>query len=222
MSTTATAPIDTHVESPLAHLSEEQLDQLGREFDAIRDRVMAELGDRDRRYIESMIEMQRRLAVLGRILLLASRNRAGWWAGTASLSAAKILENMEIGHNVMHGQWDWMNDPDINAAVWEWDSVCPSDQWKHGHNVVHHTWTNVRGMDRDIGYEILRTTSATPWHPAYLAQPIYNALLGLLFEWGVGVHEIDFRRLPGATPEERATQLELFRGFVRKAGRQVA
>ncbi|NIB33044.1 hypothetical protein HBB16_17035 [Pseudonocardia sp. MCCB 268] len=27
------------------------------------------------------------------------------------LSIAKILENMEIGHNVMHGQWDWMRDP---------------------------------------------------------------------------------------------------------------
>jgi fatty acid desaturase len=25
-------------------------------------------------------------------------------AGTVGLSAAKIVENMEIGHNVMHGQ----------------------------------------------------------------------------------------------------------------------
>jgi hypothetical protein len=54
-----TAPIDTQSESPLAHLSEEQLEQLAREFDAIRDRVTADLGERDRRYIESMIEMQR-------------------------------------------------------------------------------------------------------------------------------------------------------------------
>src|SRR6476469_8723579 len=104
---TTTAPIDTRVENPLAHLSAEQLDELAREFDAIRDRVTADLGSRDRRYIESMIEMQRRLAVLGRVLLLGSRNRAAWGAGTAALSAAKILENMEIGHNVMHGQWDW-------------------------------------------------------------------------------------------------------------------
>src|SRR3954471_10595818 len=101
MSVTTTAPIDTHIESPLAHLSEEQLDELGREFDAIRDRVQAELGERDRRYIESMIEMQRRLAVLGRIILLAADKRPAWLAGTASLSAAKVLENMEIGHNVM-------------------------------------------------------------------------------------------------------------------------
>ncbi|HET7416185.1 MAG TPA: acyl-CoA desaturase, partial [Solirubrobacterales bacterium] len=127
---TATAPVDTHAESPLAHLTQEQLDQLAQEFDAIRDRVMAELGDRDRRYIESMIEMQRRLAVLGRLLLLGSRNRGAWALGTSALSAAKILENMEIGHNVMHGQWDWMNDPRIHSSTWDWDTASTAEAWK--------------------------------------------------------------------------------------------
>ena len=94
-----------------------------REFDAIHDEVFAELGDRDRRYIVSMIEMHRRLVVLGRVLLLASRRKPAWVAGTATLSLAKILENMEIGHNVMHGQWDWMNDPQINSSTWDWDSA---------------------------------------------------------------------------------------------------
>jgi NADPH-dependent stearoyl-CoA 9-desaturase len=149
--TTAAPPIDTQEQSPLAHLSEEQLTELAREFDAIRDRVMNELGDRDRRYIEGMIEMQRRLAVLGRILLLASRNRTGWWAGTSALSAAKILENMEIGHNVMHGQWDWMNDPRIHSSTWDWDTASTAEAWKHSHNYVHHTYTNIRGKDKDLG-----------------------------------------------------------------------
>src|SRR6476620_10123836 len=90
----------TEIESPLARLSDEQVEELAREFDAIRDRVRAELGDRDRRYIESMIEMHRRLAVISRVLLLAAGNRPARLAGTAALSAAKILENMEIGHNV--------------------------------------------------------------------------------------------------------------------------
>jgi len=67
--TTATAT--TEIESPLSRLSAEQIDRLADEFDAIRDRVSAELGERDRRYIESMIEMQRRLAVISRVLLLA-------------------------------------------------------------------------------------------------------------------------------------------------------
>src|SRR6185312_2419889 len=134
----------TEAPSPLAHLSPEQLDELAREFDAIRERVSADLGDRDRSYIESMIAMQRRLAVIGRVLLLASRYRPAWIAGTATLSMAKILENMEIGHNVLHGQWDWMNDPHIHSSTWDWDTASTKEAWKHSHNYVHHTYTNIR------------------------------------------------------------------------------
>ncbi len=144
------------IESPLTRLTSEQLDQLGRELDAIHDEVKAELGDRDRRYIVSMIEMHRRMVVLARILLFASRYRPAWLAGTTLLSLAKILENMEIGHNVMHGQWDWMNDPQINSSTWDWDSASTPEAWKHSHNYVHHTYTNIRGKDRDLGYEIMR------------------------------------------------------------------
>jgi NADPH-dependent stearoyl-CoA 9-desaturase len=190
-----TAPIDTHEESPLAHLSAAQLERLGDEFDAIRDRVLAELGDRDRRYIESMIEMQRRLAVLGRVLLLVSRRRPAALAGTASLSAAKILENMEIGHNVLHGQWDWMNDPRIHSSTWDWDTASTADAWKHSHNYVHHTFTNIRGKDKDLGYEIMRIDPHQPWHPVYLLQPVYNLLLMAFFEWGVAVHDLDFEAI---------------------------
>jgi fatty acid desaturase len=153
--------------------------------------------------------------------------RASWaltGAGMVGLGLAKILENMEVGHNVMHGQWDWMQDPEINSTVWEWDNVCPADQWKHGHNVLHHTWTNVLGMDRDIGYEIFRITPEQPWHPAYLAQPVYNAILMLLFEWGVGVHEVDIvgLRTGKLTAEQRAGELKKLKQFSQKAGRQIA
>jgi fatty acid desaturase len=222
MTTTATStpPVDTEVENPLAHLSEEQLDELGREFDAIRDRVMAELGDRDRRYIESMIEMQRRLAVAGRILLLASRNRTGWWAGTASLSAAKILENMEIGHNVMHGQWDWMNDPRIHSSTWDWDTASTAEAWKHSHNYVHHTYTNIRGKDKDLGYEIMRIDPAQKWHPVYLAQPIYNLILAALFEWGVALHDLDFEAIRKGHKPMPQVKREL-KGIAGKAKAQI-
>src|SRR5664279_2735933 len=193
--TTTTAPLDTQPQSPLAHLSAERLEELGREFDAIRDRVLGELGERDRRYIESMIAMQRRLAVLGRALLLLSRHRAPALAGTASLSAAKILENMEIGHNVLHGQWDWMNDPRINSSTWDWDTASTAEAWKHSHNYVHHTFTNIRGKDKDLGYEIMRIDPLQKWHPVYLFQPLYNLLLAAFFEWGVALHDMDYEAI---------------------------
>src|SRR3982074_2632243 len=111
----------TMIESPLARLSGEQIQEVEREFDAIHDEIFAELGDRDRRYIVSMIEMHRRLVVLGRVLLLGSRYRPTWIARTKPLSMGKILEDMDIGHNMMHAQWDCMNDPQISSSAWDWD-----------------------------------------------------------------------------------------------------
>ena len=182
MTATVTAePSEQAPVSPLARLSEQQLEQIAGEFDAIRDSVMSDLGDRDRRYIENVIAMHRRLAVLGRALLLAARYRPARIAGTAVLSAAKVLENMEIGHNVMHGQWDWMNDPRIHSTTWDWDNVSPADAWKHSHNYEHHTFTNIRGKDRDLGYEIMRVDPeqklASGLPPAALLQPPARRLL---------------------------------------------
>ena len=183
----------TAAESPLARLSEQELEKLAKEFDAIHDEVFAELGDRDRQYIKTVISVQRQIVVAGRVLLLASRSRTAWVLGTACLGMAKILENMELGHNILHGQWDWMNDPDIHSSVWDWDTASTARSWKHSHNYIHHTYTNIRGKDRDLGYEIMRIDPNQPWHPIWLAQPLFNFLLTMLFEWGVAVHDIDFR-----------------------------
>ncbi len=180
------------VANPLARLSDEQLEAIGREFDELHDEVKGDLGDRDARYIRGIIALQRRLALMGRAELFASRSRPAWWLGMATLSTAKILENMEIGHNVMHGQWDWMNDPVINSQTWDWDTASTKEAWKHSHNYIHHTFTNILGKDRDLGYEIMRIDPHQKWHPFYLLQPFYNVLLMLLFEWGVAVHDLDF------------------------------
>ena len=180
-------------ESPLARLNAEQIEALGREFDAIHDEVYADLGDRDARYIRSTIRLHRQLVLASRVaLLFGRRRRPAWLAGTAMLSLAKILENMEIGHNVMHGQWDWMNDPDINSKNWDWDTASPADAWRHSHNYEHHTFTNIRGKDRDLGYEIMRIDPHQKWHPVYLLQPLYNLVLMGFFEWGVALHDLNF------------------------------
>ena len=208
------------IESPLARLTDEQIEALGKEFDAIHDEVYDDLGDRDRRYIVSMIEMHRRLAVLGRVLLLFSRHRPTWIAGTTANSLAKILENMEIGHNVLHGQWDWMNDPYIHSSSWDWDTASTSEAWKHSHNYVHHTYTNIRGKDKDLGYEIMRIDPHQKWHPVYLAQPVYNVLLMLFFEWGVAFHDLDFEAIRTGEKSQKQVLKEL-KGIAGKARSQI-
>jgi NADPH-dependent stearoyl-CoA 9-desaturase len=208
------------IESPLTRLTSEQIEELGREFDAIHDDVKAELGERDRKYITSMIEMHRRMVVLARVLLVGSRHRPVWIAGTTILSLAKILENMEIGHNVMHGQWDWMNDPYINSSTWDWDSASTAEAWKHSHNYIHHTYTNIRGKDRDLGYEIMRIDPHQKWNPVYLFQPFYNLVLAALFEWGVATHDLDFEAIKRGEKSKAQIRREL-KGMARKGRQQI-
>jgi fatty acid desaturase len=210
----------TEIENPLHRLTAEQIEALGKEFDQLHDEVFDDLGDRDARYIRSMIDLHRRLALLGRVLLVGSRFKPLWAAGTATLSLAKILENMEIGHNVMHGQWDWMNDPVINSAAWDWDSASTPEAWKHSHNYIHHTYTNIRGKDKDLGYEIMRIDPHQKWHPVYLAQPIYNVILMALFEWGVAFHDLDLEAVRKGEKSNDELRRQL-KGMVGKARSQI-
>ena len=176
-------------------LTPEQLDAFGRELDAIRERVIADLGERDAAYIRKIIKAQRGLEIGGRGLLELGFLPPAWLAGTVALSLSKILDNMEIGHNVMHGQYDWMNDQAVNGQAFEWDSACPSEQWRHSHNYMHHTHTNILGKDRDIGYGVLRMSEDQRWHPYYLGNPVYAVLLALLFQWGVALHDVEMDRV---------------------------
>ncbi|HEX4466158.1 MAG TPA: fatty acid desaturase [Solirubrobacteraceae bacterium] len=213
-------PFAGDVESPLAQLTAEQLEELGREFDAIHDEVYADLGDRDSRYIRSTIRLHRQLVLAARAMLLGARYRPLWLGGATALSLAKILENMEIGHNVMHGQWDWMNDPDINSQNWDWDTASPADAWRHSHNYEHHTFTNIRGKDRDLGYEIMRIDPHQKWHPVYLLQPLYNLVLMGFFEWGVALHDLNGDAIrKGEKPKEQV--LEELKAIGVKARRQI-
>ncbi|MDT5144598.1 MAG: NADPH-dependent stearoyl-CoA 9-desaturase [Mycobacterium sp.] len=174
-----------------AHLSSEDVEALGRELDAIRADIEESRGERDARYIRRAIQLQRALVVGSRIVLMASRNKYAWVAGTAMLGAGKIIENMELGHNITHGQWDWMNDPEIHSTEWEWDTTSPSVHWKKSHNYIHHKYTNIVGMDDDVGYGIMRVTRDEPWAPWMIGNPIYNMLLATLFEWGVAAHGLE-------------------------------
>ena len=195
----------TEVENPLHRLTEEQIEAIGKEFDELHDQVKADLGERDSLYIRGIIDLQRRLALLGRLMLIGSRFRPLWAGGTATLSMAKILENMEIGHNVLHGQWDWMRDPKIHSSTWEWDHASPPDQWQRAHNDRHHVNTNVLGMDNDLGYGIMRVDEAQEWTPRHLVQPLWNFINACIFEYGIAMYDLDFgsalREGDGFTPQ---------------------
>lgn len=216
-------------------LNDDEIEEFGREVSAIYDEVKADLGERDARYIRRLIRIQRSMALGGRLVIFASLACLPTWGhalatwssfliviglGALTLGMAKILENMEIAHNVLHGQWDWMRDPEIQSGTWEWDHVCPSDQWKHSHNVVHHTWTNVLGKDRDIGYGMLRVSERQRWSPFYLLQPFSSLLMAVLFEWFIALHDLEINRLLKGKKDRGAARRQ-WRAIRHKATRQV-
>jgi len=200
-----------------AHLSSEDVEALGRELDAIRADIEESRGERDARYIRRAIQLQRALVVGSRIVLMASRNKYAWVAGTAMLGAGKIIENMELGHNITHGQWDWMNDPEIHSTTWEWDMVGLSSQWRYSHNYRHHVFTNVVGVDDDLGYGVLRVTRDQQWKPSNLLQPLRHLLLAVTFEWGIALHDLHSEQERGGTDAEKSAHTRV---LLRKIGRQ--
>jgi len=181
-------------DNPIAHLTPEDIEKIGAELDAIRQEVLDTRGERDAKYIRTVVKVQRNLELGSRAVLLFSALPPAWLVGTVGLSISKILENMEIGHNVMHGQWDWMRDPKIHSTTWEWDNASPSEGWKHSHNQIHHTYTNIIGKDNDLGYGIMRVDEDQSWKPRYLVQPLWNFLNACIFEYGIAAYDMDLGR----------------------------
>ena len=87
-----------------------------------------------------------------------------------------------------------MRDPKIHSTTWEWDNASPADMWKHSHNELHHTYTNVIGKDNDLGYGIMRVDEDQRWHPFYLGQPLWNLINAFAFEYGIAAYDLELGR----------------------------
>jgi NADPH-dependent stearoyl-CoA 9-desaturase len=200
-----------------AHLSKADLEALGVELDAIRRDIESSRGEKDSAYIRHTIAFQRFLDVAARLVIAGTRGKVGWALGTTALATAKSIENMELGHNIGHGQWDWMNDPEIHSGTWEWDMAGVSSQWRYSHNYRHHMFTNVVGVDDDLGFGVLRVTRDQEWQRSYLFQPLRNVLLAIMFEWGIAAHGLHSEHERAATDAEKSA---VTRALIRKMARQ--
>ncbi|MDH0293360.1 fatty acid desaturase [Pseudomonas sp. GD04087] len=200
-------------------LSAAELEAFGAELDALRQRTLHDLGEKDARYIRRIRAAVRFCCWSGRVLLMAGWFPPTWLLSTFLLGLGKILENMELGHNVMHGQYDWMNDPEFSGQNYEWDIVGPADFWRHTHNHVHHTYTNVLGMDDDVGYGVVRLFPEQRWKPFYRWQPLWVTIQALLFQYAVAVQHLRLDKyVKGRMSKEELRPL--LRQFNAKVGRQ--
>ena len=97
--------------------------------------------------------------------------------------------------------------------------VGPPSQWRYSHNYRHHVFTNVVGMDDDLGYGVLRVTRDQRWKPSVLLSPLRNVLLAITFEWGIALHDLHSDHERAATDAEKSART---RALIRKIGRQTA
>ncbi|WP_413784520.1 fatty acid desaturase family protein [Acinetobacter sp. S40] len=177
--------------SKSSYLTPEQVEEFGRRVEEIRREVMDNLGEADAKYIYKIRNFVRYSEIASRgMLMFGGWIPPVWLLGTGLLGISKIVENMELGHNVMHGQFDWLNDPSLNGANYDWDTIATGDDWKHTHNYVHHTYTNIVGKDHDVGYGLLRVSEQQKWEPRFLLNIPLAAQLMILFEWYVGVQNL--------------------------------
>ncbi|MFT7185596.1 MAG: fatty acid desaturase [Pseudohongiellaceae bacterium] len=170
-------------------LTSQQINDFQQELDALRHSIEAKMGKEDIDHIQNVIEMQRYLEISGRLLIHFSLEPVSWALGVASLSAAHILENMEIGHNVIHGQYDFMKDETFNSD-YEWSMAGTAKNWKRAHNHHHHAYTNVIGKDVDFGFGLFRISDDIKWKPIHLLQPIISPASALVFEHAIALYDL--------------------------------
>lgn len=215
-------PLEISKLSKSKHLTAEQTEEFGRRVEEIRQQVMQNLGQKDAEYIYKIRNFVRYSEISSRAMLMfAGWLPPVWLLGTGLLGLSKIVENMELGHNVMHGQFDWLNDPSLNGADYDWDTISSGDDWKHTHNFIHHTYTNIVGKDHDVGYGLLRISQSQPWEPRFLFNIPLALQLMLFFEWYVGVQNL---RIEDALTYKTKTWAQVWEDsakFRKKMARQV-
>lgn len=153
---------------------DEEYEKIHQAFEAIKQKHRDDLGEKDVRYIKKIRRNSRIFEVIGRSLI---HILPGPFAlmGVPFLFLHRNLEAIEIGHNVLHGQYDSFDEiPQFHAQNFRWKAPVDEISWRQEHNAVHHVHTNVYEKDPDLNHGFLRVNSQVPHTKLHYFQvPIY-------------------------------------------------
>ena len=150
-------------------------DQIEAEFEAIKQRYRSKLGPADVAYIKGLRLKSRLAELVGRGLLWISPEAITFSLGVAFTWLHRNLEAIEIGHNVLHGQYDSFAEiPQFHSHNFKWKAPIDEEAWRREHNGQHHVHTNVYELDPDLNHGILRMNDQQPWNSYHRWQvPVY-------------------------------------------------
>ncbi|UQA91987.1 fatty acid desaturase family protein [Streptomyces halobius] len=192
------------------------------ELDNVYSRTIGTLDENDVRYLRSIVRAQRALEAAGRCTIQFGRSRPARVAGVLALAAAKILDNLEIGHNVLHGQYDWAKDPHLHSDSYEWDTILPARLWRYQHNFVHHVYANIYGLDENLRAGPIRLSVQQPWQPHHIAGPLLLLATAPIAELAIALHAADEIGRGSTSSDLKSTPKRLRQDILLKAARQAA
>ncbi len=204
----------------MVRLSKKQAAAFAADLDRLEQDIKGQLGEDDRDHVLALERLCLGLEVAGRLLIHSSLDPVSWGVGVASLAAQKAINTAELGHNILHAQYNFLEDPRFRSNTYRWDFAVDEGQWRREHNGQHHVYTNIVGKDPDLSFSSIRMHDREPWQPGHGTQPLTIAVSYLIFDYSIGMYvsgALD-RRLAGGkhlvtgerTPEEARQDERLF------------
>lgn len=196
----------------------------GAELDAVKERVLAQVGEEDVRYVRRVNAFSRAMEIAGRGLIFFSPEPVSFLLGVGALWIHKQLQATEVGHTALHGAYDRLPGAEKFASkTFRWDTPIDEESWRYAHNVRHHGNTNVAGRDPDIHFGTVRLTERTPWNPRHRAQlAVALAVIFPNFSFFIGSHACGLNDVffDNGLPERLDILPDRSTASVRKAWRQ--
>jgi len=146
------------------------------ELDELYQATRAQVGAEDLAHIRRVARYSRAIKERSKELLKDSRSPGSFQRGVVLHMLHVLLEFSELGHNILHGSYDHLEDcGEFHSERWKWDFVADVDEWKVMHHQNHHPFTNIVGKDHDLGYSFLRMLPGQDWWGHHAAQPLLVA-----------------------------------------------
>src|SRR3972149_1317937 len=83
-----------------------------------------------------------------------------------------------VSHDALHGAYS--ANPAVNRLLgYSFDLLGANGYlWKITHNVIHHTYTNIQGVDEDLEVSpLIRLSPRSEWRPIHRIQPVFAFVL---------------------------------------------
>ena len=117
--------------------------------------------------------------LIGSYLLLLTNSVSGWGAigMVVLMGVAMAGTGFSIAHDALHGAYS--NKPWVNTMLGGTFDLLGANgyMWQITHNVIHHTYTNIQGIDEDLTVSpLLRLSPRSEWLPIHKFQQWYAPL----------------------------------------------